>query len=140
MTRTCGSTGCARTRTTQPSSLALFEGLRRANLDLWARTPVAARGRVGMHRERGPESYELTTLLSAGHDRVHMAQARRGLARLQADGAAHRPLTTSSSRGASLSTSGPCSTADHDVLDAHAVATLEIDARLDAERIADDER
>jgi DinB superfamily len=67
--------------------VALFEGLRRANLDLWARTPVSARGRVGMHRERGPESYELTTLLSAGHDRVHMAQARRGLERLQATAA-----------------------------------------------------
>jgi hypothetical protein len=67
--------------------LALFEGLRRANLDLWRRTPVSARGRVGMHRERGPESYELTTLLSAGHDRVHLAQARRALASLQASAA-----------------------------------------------------
>jgi hypothetical protein len=63
--------------------LALFDGLRRANLDLWARIPASARVRVGMHRERGPESYELTTLLSAGHDRVHMAQARRGLERLK---------------------------------------------------------
>jgi hypothetical protein len=44
--------------------LALFDGLRRANLDLWARIPVEARSRVGIHRERGPESYELTTLLS----------------------------------------------------------------------------
>jgi hypothetical protein len=67
--------------------LALFDGLRRANLDLWGRTPVSARSRVGMHRERGPESYELTTLLSAGHDRVHMAQARRALASLQASAA-----------------------------------------------------
>ena len=38
-----------------------------------------------MHRERGPESYELTTRLSAGHDRVHIAQARRTLARLRDD-------------------------------------------------------
>jgi hypothetical protein len=66
--------------------LQLFEGLRRANLDLWARIPASARSRVGIHRERGPESYELTTLLSAGHDRVHMAQARRALDRLRASG------------------------------------------------------
>ncbi len=64
--------------------LALFDGLRAANLDLWSRIPVSARIRVGLHRERGPESYELTTLLSAGHDRVHMAQARRTLDRLRA--------------------------------------------------------
>jgi hypothetical protein len=66
--------------------LQLFEGLRRSNLDLWSRIPASARGRVGIHRERGPESYELTTLLSAGHDRVHMAQARRTLERLRASG------------------------------------------------------
>jgi DinB superfamily len=66
--------------------LALFEGLRRANLDLWARVPVEARARVGLHRERGAESYELTTRLSAGHDRVHIAQAHRALARLREDG------------------------------------------------------
>jgi hypothetical protein len=34
--------------------LGLFEPLRRANLDLWQRTPVELRERVGMHRERGP--------------------------------------------------------------------------------------
>jgi hypothetical protein len=60
--------------------LAQFEGLRAANLDLWARLPVELRGRVGLHRERGPESYELTFRLLAGHDRVHLGQARRALA------------------------------------------------------------
>ena len=64
--------------------LAMFKGLRRANLDLWTRIPVAARTRVGLHRERGPESYEMTTRLSAGHVRVHIAQARRGLESLRA--------------------------------------------------------
>ena len=59
--------------------LAVFETLRRWNLDLWARTPESARGRVGIHRERGPESYELTFRLAAGHDRIHLAQARRAL-------------------------------------------------------------
>ncbi|MCY7419683.1 MAG: DinB family protein [Chloroflexi bacterium] len=64
--------------------LALFEGLRHSNLDLWTRIPVEVHSRVGLHRERGPESYEMNVRLSAGHVRVHMAQARRGLARLKA--------------------------------------------------------
>jgi hypothetical protein len=59
--------------------LATFEALRQANLGLWARTPSAFRDRVGLHRERGPESYGLTFTLMAGHDRFHLAQARRAL-------------------------------------------------------------
>ena len=59
--------------------LATFEALRRANLDLWTRRPVADRQRVGRHRERGPESYDMTFRLAAGHDRIHLAQARRAL-------------------------------------------------------------
>jgi hypothetical protein len=59
--------------------LALFEGLRGANLDLWQRTPIEDRARIGLHRERGPESYDLTFRLAAGHDRVHLAQARATL-------------------------------------------------------------
>jgi DinB family protein len=60
--------------------LTVFEALRAANLDLWRRTPVAERARFGMHAERGPESYELTFRLAAGHDRFHLDQARRALA------------------------------------------------------------
>ena len=56
--------------------LAAFEALRAANLDLWRRTPVEQRSRFGLHRERGPESYELTFKLLAGHDRFHLDQAR----------------------------------------------------------------
>jgi hypothetical protein len=63
--------------------LHLFEALRRANVALWQRTPVAARDRVGIHRERGPESYGLTFTLIAGHDRFHLAQARRALETLR---------------------------------------------------------
>jgi len=59
--------------------LRTFDVLRRANLALWARTPAALRERVGLHRERGPESYGLTFRLMAGHDRFHLAQARRAL-------------------------------------------------------------
>jgi hypothetical protein len=59
--------------------LAMFEGLRGANLDLWARLPIEERARYGLHRERGPESYEITFRMIAGHDRVHLGQARRAL-------------------------------------------------------------
>ncbi len=63
--------------------LGVFEALRRADLDLWTRMPIPRRGRVGIHRERGPESYDLTTRLAAGHDRIHIAQAERTLERLR---------------------------------------------------------
>jgi DinB superfamily len=59
--------------------VATFEAMRAANLDLWARRSPVDRQRVGRHRERGAESYDLTFRLSAGHDRVHLAQARRAL-------------------------------------------------------------
>jgi len=59
--------------------LATFEALRRANLDLWRRTPPDERARIGQHLERGPESMELTFRLAAGHDRLHLAQAQRAL-------------------------------------------------------------
>ena len=60
--------------------LRVFDALRAANLDLWRRTPVEDRARFGIHSERGPESYELTFRLAAGHDRFHLDQARRSLA------------------------------------------------------------
>jgi hypothetical protein len=63
--------------------LELFAALRRANLDLWRRTPEELRDRFGLHRERGPESYRLTFTLIAGHDRFHLAQARRALEALR---------------------------------------------------------
>jgi hypothetical protein len=65
--------------------LDTFGALRRANLALWARTPAADRDRFGVHRERGPESYGLTFTLIAGHDRFHLAQARRALDMLRTD-------------------------------------------------------
>jgi hypothetical protein len=66
--------------------LATFEVLRDANLDLWARRSMADRERVGRHRERGTESYDMTFRLSAGHDRIHLAQARRALEAVDAIG------------------------------------------------------
>jgi hypothetical protein len=57
----------------------LFEPLRRANLALWARSSDEDRARIGIHAERGRESYDLVFRLIAGHDRFHLAQARRAL-------------------------------------------------------------
>jgi hypothetical protein len=61
--------------------LALFQALRGANLALWSRSTHAQRERVGIHEERGPESYELVFRLIAGHDRNHLSQARNALGR-----------------------------------------------------------
>lgn len=64
-----------------------FEALRKANLALWGRTKTADRNRVGIHEERGAESYDLTFRLIAGHDRFHVAQARRTLQAIRAGAA-----------------------------------------------------
>ena len=60
--------------------LAVFEALRKANLALWQRSSPEQRARVGIHRERGPESFDLMFRLLGGHDRVHLDQADRALA------------------------------------------------------------
>jgi len=63
--------------------LQLFEPLRAANLGLWERNPAEQRDRVGIHRERGPESFGLLFTMIAGHDRFHVAQAERALTSLR---------------------------------------------------------
>lgn len=63
--------------------LDLFDALRLANVTLWHRTQGEERQRVGIHAERGPESYDLAFRMIAGHDRFHMAQARRALEALR---------------------------------------------------------
>jgi hypothetical protein len=69
-----------RHREADPDELiALFDTLRGANLRLLGRTPVSDRERIGRHRERGPESYDLIVRMSAGHDRFHLAQAERAI-------------------------------------------------------------
>ena len=55
-------------------SLEQFRGLRRANIALWRDAPPAVRARVGVHAERGPESFDLMFKMTAGHDRIHLAQ------------------------------------------------------------------
>jgi hypothetical protein len=59
--------------------LSVLEALRAANLALWGRIADADKARIGMHSERGPESIDLSFRLIAGHDRFHLAQARRAL-------------------------------------------------------------
>jgi hypothetical protein len=61
-----------------------FGALRKVNLALWRRTPAWDRGRIGEHSERGPESYEFTFRLAAGHDLIHLDQGRQTLATLLA--------------------------------------------------------
>ncbi|MGH8928680.1 MAG: DinB family protein [Acidimicrobiia bacterium] len=59
--------------------LAVWQPLRSANLNLWHHSGPAERARIGLHAERGPESYELTFRMIAGHDRFHLVQARQTL-------------------------------------------------------------
>jgi DinB family protein len=66
--------------------LGTFEPLRTANIALWRRTSPAERARVGRHEERGPESFDLSFRLIAGHDRFHLDQARRALAAVRSLG------------------------------------------------------
>jgi DinB superfamily len=74
-----------RHRDDDPDDLvALFDAVRTANLGLWTRFGASHGARIGMHNERGPESYDLTFRLAAGHDRIHVAQARRALEAVRA--------------------------------------------------------
>ena len=59
--------------------LGIFEPLRASNVALWRGATEAQKARVGLHRERGRESFDLMFRMLAGHDRVHLAQARRAL-------------------------------------------------------------
>ena len=62
----------------------VFEALRPANIALWQGASREQRGRIGMHAERGPESFDLSFRMLAGHDRFHAEQAERTLARIRA--------------------------------------------------------
>jgi hypothetical protein len=59
--------------------LTLLDALKDANIALWKGSSEAERARVGIHAERGPESFDLSYRMIAGHDRFHLAQARRAL-------------------------------------------------------------
>lgn len=59
--------------------LSLLAGLRAANLRLWRGASDQERARMGIHTERGPESFDLTFRLGAGHGLLHLDQMRRTL-------------------------------------------------------------
>jgi hypothetical protein len=59
--------------------LGQYALLRAGNVALWLGSSDVDRARVAIHRERGEESYGLMFRMLAGHDRVHLAQARRAL-------------------------------------------------------------
>ena len=59
--------------------LAVLEPLKVANAALWRAAGPADRARVGRHAERGPESFDLSYRMIAGHDRFHQAQAARAI-------------------------------------------------------------
>jgi DinB family protein len=60
--------------------LALLRALIRSHLRLWAKSSESERARVGIHAERGPESFDLSFRMLAGHGLFHLAQIRRTLA------------------------------------------------------------
>ncbi len=57
--------------------LQLFDVVRQANLGLVERAEETDMQRLGIHQERGEETVEHMVRLYAGHDLVHLAQARR---------------------------------------------------------------
>jgi hypothetical protein len=59
--------------------LTAWAGLRRANLDLWARSTPDQRRREGVHAECGASTYEVLFVEMAGHDRETLAQIDRTL-------------------------------------------------------------
>ncbi len=68
--------------------LALWRALIRSHVRLWNRTPEPDRARVGMHSERGPESFDVTFRMLAGHGLLHLGQLRRTLFELAGSGVA----------------------------------------------------
>jgi hypothetical protein len=64
--------------------LAQYASLRAGNIALWHGASPEQRARVAVHGERGEESYDLMFRMLAGHDRVHLAQARRALEAVRA--------------------------------------------------------
>jgi hypothetical protein len=66
--------------------LRQFEALRASNLALWLGASQAERARVGLHSERGPESFDLMFRMLGGHDRVHLAQAHRAIEAVRSAG------------------------------------------------------
>lgn len=63
-----------------PELLQAFASLRRANVWLIEEVPSAEYQKVGNHAERGPETFETTVRVVAGHDLAHLKQLHQTLA------------------------------------------------------------
>jgi len=59
--------------------LSMLAVLKKANVAMWRSSTPEQRARFGIHAERGPESYDLSFRMIAGHDRFHLAQAQRAV-------------------------------------------------------------
>jgi hypothetical protein len=62
--------------------LTAFTVLRETNVELARQTPAEAWQRYGMHTERGPMTFESVLQATAGHDRAHLEQFRRTVAKV----------------------------------------------------------
>lgn len=63
-----------------PEMLAAFSSLRRLNVWLAEETPSTEWDKVGVHSERGPETFDLSLKVVAGHDLAHLKQLEQTLA------------------------------------------------------------
>lgn len=66
-----------------PEMLAGFAALRRLNVWLAEETPSTEWDKVGHHSERGPETFDLSLKVVAGHDLAHLKQLEQTLAAVQ---------------------------------------------------------
>lgn len=67
-----------------PEMLAAFSALRRLNVWLAEETPSSEWDKVGVHSERGPETFDVSLKVVAGHDLAHLKQLEQTLAAVQA--------------------------------------------------------
>ena len=67
-----------------PEMLATFSSLRRLNVWLAEETPSDQWDKVGVHSERGAETFDLSLKVVAGHDLAHLRQLERTIAAVQA--------------------------------------------------------
>lgn len=67
-----------------PEMLAAFSALRRLNVWLAEETPSSEWDKIGVHSERGPETFDLSLKVVAGHDLAHLKQLEKTLATVQA--------------------------------------------------------
>ena len=58
-------------------ALRTFTALRHWNLPIWSMSAPAELQRIGVHAERGPETFDVTRRLAAGHDLRHRRQVER---------------------------------------------------------------